>query len=152
MASESSDHTADSNGIAAELDAVHRRAHAAYLRRDLDAFMAVFHPGLAYTQADGRTIGHAELARDMRAQFARIGTATTQFHRATLEVLDEETATETLEQRGTFVVRAFGFLKREWTVSRRGRYEWSRNAETWRIRRVEIFTEDVAGRFSISLR
>jgi hypothetical protein len=141
----------DSRTVAAELDAAHDRARAAYARRDVDAYMAMFHPALAYTQPDGRTIGHEQLARDVRAQLARVDTATSEFRREALEVRDAGTATETLEQRATFAVRAFGFLRREWTVSRRGRYEWVRTAATWQIRRVEVLWEEVVGRFSVGV-
>lgn len=142
----------DAGTVAAELDAAHDRARAAYARRDAEAYMAMCHPALAYTQRDGRTIGREQLARDVRAQLARVDTATTEFRREALEVQDAGTATETLEQRATFAVRAFGFIRREWTVSRRGRYEWVRTAATWQLRRVEVLREEIVGRLSVGLR
>jgi hypothetical protein len=53
----------EADRIAAELDAAHDRAHAAYAARDAEAYMSIFHPTLAYTHSDGRTIGREELAR-----------------------------------------------------------------------------------------
>jgi len=151
MGGEFPDGGLDSTTVAAELDATHDRARAAYARRDVDAYMAMFHPEVAYTQPDGRTIGHEQLARDVRAQLARVHSATTEFRREALEVRDAATATETLEQRATFAVRAFGFLRRDWSVSRRGRYEWVRTAATWQLRRVEVLWEEVASRLSVGL-
>ncbi len=52
-------------------------------------------------------------------------------------------ATETLEQRATFQVRAFGILCREWIIRRRGRYEWLRTADGWKLRRVQVLAEEV---------
>jgi hypothetical protein len=147
-----SEPTADSASIAADLDAVHDRARAAYARRDVDAYMEVFHPALTYTQPSGRTIGREQLGRDVRAQLARVDHATTEFRREALEVRDLQTATETLEQRATFAVRAFGFLRREWTVSRRGRYEWIRAGGTWQLRCVDVLSEETVGRLSVGLR
>lgn len=138
--------------VAEEIKAVSARARAAYLRRDVDAFMATFHPDLAYTQLDGRTIGHAQLARDVQDQLARMDTATSEFRHVTLEVRNAEAATQTVEQRGTFAVRAFGFLRREWTVNRSARYEWVRTGSTWQVRRAEVLREEVVSKFSIGLR
>lgn len=152
MGSEFPDGGLDSRTIEAELDAAHDRARAAYARRDVDAYMAMFHPDVAYTQPDGRIIGYEQLARDVRAQLARVDSATTEFRREALEVGDAATATETLEQRATFAIRAFGFLRRDWSVSRRGRYEWVRGAATWQLRRVEVLWEEVVGRLSVGLR
>ena len=142
----------DSGSVGAELDAAHDRARAAYARRDAKAYMTIFHPALTYAQADGRTIGHEQLARDVRDQLARVDTAATEFRREALELRDPATATETLEQRASFAVRAFGILRREWTVRRRGRYEWVRTAGTWQLRRVEVLAEEVTNRFSVGLR
>jgi hypothetical protein len=138
--------------VGAELDAAHDRAHAAYAARNADAYMAIFHPTLAYTQLDGRTIGREQLARDVRSQLARVDTATSEFRREALELPSPGTATETLEERATFSVRAFGFLRREWSLSRRGRYEWVRTADTWQIRRVTVLSETLRGRFSVGRR
>jgi hypothetical protein len=139
--------------VAAELDAAHNRARAAYAQRDVDAFMAIFDPELAYTQRDGRIIDHEQLTRDVRTQLERMDAAMTEFRRESLEVQLPQTATETVEQRATFTVRAFfGFVRREWSVSRRGRYEWARSGATWRIRRVEILREELVGRLFFGLR
>jgi hypothetical protein len=151
MVSERSEHDVASRSVATEIEAVSALARAAYLRRDVDAFMATFHPALAYTQLDGRTIGHEQLARDVRDQLARMDTATSEFRQSALEVRDAETATQTVEQRGTFAVRAFGFLRREWTVSRSIRYEWVRTESTWQVRRAEILREELVSKFSIGL-
>ena len=135
--------------VAAELDAAHDRAHAAYTERDSEAYIATFHPALAYTQLDGRTIGYEQLARDIRDQLARVDSATSDYRRESLEIPAHGTATETLEQRATFAVRALGFLRREWLLTRRGRSEWVRTDGNWQIRRVTVLSEVVTGRLSI---
>lgn len=139
----------EADRITAELDAAHDRAHAAYAARDADAYMTTFHPTLTYTQRDGRTVGREQLARDVRSQLARVDSATTEFRREALELPSPGTATETLEQRATFAVRVLGFVRREWSLERRGRYEWVRTADRWQIRRVTVLSETVRGRFSI---
>ena len=152
MDSERSEHDLASRSVAREIEAVSALARAAYLRRDVDAFMATFHPDLVYRQLDGHTIGHQHLARDVRAQLARMDTATSEFRHVTLDVQDAETATRTVEQRATFAVRAFGFLRRELTVTRTSEYEWVRTGSTWQVRRVEVLREEVVSKFSIGLR
>jgi hypothetical protein len=70
--------------------------------------------------------------------------ADTEFRRETLEVDGGSgIATETLEQRATFQARAFGIVCREWTIRRRGRYEWLRTADGWKLRRVQVLGEEV---------
>ena len=108
--------------------------------------MAVFHPALQYAQRDGQTIDRERLARDVRSQLARVSSSTTDYRREALEVLRDGGALEVLEQRATLQVRAFGFLRREWTVRRSGRYEWERTASGWQIRRVDVLTEEVTSR------
>jgi len=134
----------DAMMVVAELDAVHERARLAYARRDARAYIDTLDPSLEYTQLDGRTVGVEQLARDVRVQLARMHRAETEFHREALET-DQEVgrAIETLEQRATFQVRMFGFIAREWTVRRRGRYEWLRTTDGWKLRRVHVLSEEV---------
>ncbi len=142
----------DATTVAAELDAAHERARLAYVARDLAAYMATFHPDLEYRQADGRAIGRERLGRDVAAQLERIDAAWSEFHRGTLVVgADGVTATEEGEQRARFEVRAFGLLRRVWSVRRHGRYEWAYGAAGWQIRRVEVLREDVTSRLSLGL-
>ena len=129
--------------VAAELDAAHERARRAYADRDAQAYVELFHPDLRYTQHDGRIIGREQLARDVRQQLARVRTATTEFRRETLEVSGPDAATEVLEQRATVEVRAFGVVRRVWSVRRRGRYGWVRAPAGWQLHRVEVLAEEV---------
>ena len=128
---------------AAELDAAHERARRAYAARDGAEYLAIFHPDLEYTQLDGRTIGREELGRDVSAQLARVDAATSEYHRDEISVNTAGDVTELLDQRASFAVRAFGFVRREWSVRRRGRYQWSRTSAGWQIRRVQILSEEV---------
>ena|SRR5687768_6700518 len=136
MKSESSGADPDLLTVEAQLDAARDRARSAYFRRDVGGVMAMFHPTLAYTRPDGRTIGYERFARDLSVQLERMETGSTGFRREALEVRDAEIVAETLEERTTFIVRAFGFLRREWTVSRWAVYEWVRNGGAWQVRRV----------------
>ena len=134
--------------IRAELDVSHNRARQAYARREAAAYMEMCHPDLEYRQADGRTIGRDALARDVRDQLSRVTNASSEFRREAFEVSkDGRTATEVCEQQATFEVRALWILHREWSVRRRGRYEWVRVSSGWRIRRVAVLAEDIRSRW-----
>jgi len=78
--------------------------------------------------------------------------ASSEFRRERPEVgADGTTAVEEGEGLARFEVRAFGVLRREWSVLRRGRYEWVRGAAGWRIRRVEVLREEVQSRLRVGL-
>ena len=142
----------EADATRSELDAAHERARQAYTRRDADAYMATFHPDLEYRQHNGNTIGWKKLAGQVRSQLARVSAATSDFRRENLEVTkDGTTATELCEQNAKFEVRAFLILHREWTLKRRGRYEWIRTASGWQIRRVEVLAEDIRSRTWVRL-
>jgi ketosteroid isomerase-like protein len=125
-----------------ELDAAHRKAQDAYRRRDFQAYMEIFAPDLAYRQADGKVIGRAELANDVRTQLQVVDSAQTSFTRENLEVRDAE-ATELLRQNALVTTRHFAIIRLSWKVERLGRYVWIRTSEGWRIRKVEVLKESV---------
>jgi hypothetical protein len=133
---------ADVYSVAAQLDDAHAAARRAYAARDVAAYVETFHPELEYTQRDGRTIGRDQLALDIRTQLERVEAASTEFQRERIEV-GADAATETLEQRATYQVRAFGVLHRSWEVQRKGRYEWTLLLGRWRLRRVTVLEERV---------
>jgi hypothetical protein len=137
--------------VSAELDAAHERARLAYAARDAASYMDTFHSALEYRQHDGRTIGYEQLAADVRAQLQKVHTASSTFRRTALAAgVDRTSATEEGEQCATFEVRAFGILRRVWSVQRRGRYEWIRSGDGWQIRRAEILNETVESRISLT--
>jgi|ERR1041385_6225569 hypothetical protein len=143
---------ASESAVAAELDAAHERARRAYATRDLAAYIEIFHPDLEYRQPDGRTIGRDRLARDVRDQLDRVHFAASEFRRESLALgADGVSATEEGEQRATFEVRAFGVVRRIWSVRRRGRYEWVCGAAGWQIRRVDVLREEVTSRVAFGL-
>jgi hypothetical protein len=129
--------------IAIEIDVAHDVARRAYSDRDAAAYMTVFHPELEYVQFDGRTIGRDQLVRDVRDQLARVHTATSEYRRDSMSVESADDVTEFVVQRASFTVRAFGVVRREWSVQRRGRYQWVRTLAGWQIRRVQILSEEV---------
>ena len=55
------------NPIAAELDAMHDMAKAAFERGDFAAYRDLFTPDLSYQRADGRVVGRDDLMRDAGA-------------------------------------------------------------------------------------
>jgi hypothetical protein len=137
--------------VSTDLDAAHERARRAYAARDVASYMDTFHSELEYRQHDGRTIGRDQLAGDVRAQLQRVNAATSTFRRTALATsADWASATEDGEQCATFEVRAFGILRRVWSVQRRGRYEWIRGGDGWQIRRVEILDEKVTSSVSLA--
>jgi hypothetical protein len=128
---------------AAELDAAHERARRAYAARDCAEYLAVFHPDLEYTQLNGRTINRDQLGRDVATQLARVDTAASEYQRDDMSVGAAGDVTELVDQRASVAVRSFGFVRREWSVRRRGRYQWLRTSAGWQIRRVQIVSEEV---------
>jgi hypothetical protein len=138
--------------VARDLDAVHERARVAFANRDAAAYMAVFHPEVQYTQPGGRTIGHAELARDVRMQLDRVRFAVSEYHREEMEIHSPIEVTEVLEQRAKVRVHAFGILRREWGIQRRGEYDWLRTPDGWRIRRVKVLSERITPRTWVGVR
>ena len=132
------------DALAVALDAAHERARRAYAQRDAAAYMAIFDADLAYTRLDGEVIGRERLARDVRAQLARVHRAASEYRRESLEARGADEAVEVIEQRATYAVRAFWVLHREWTVRRRGRYGWVHAASAWQIREVRVLAEEVA--------
>jgi hypothetical protein len=137
--------------VSEELDAAHERARRAYDARDVASYMDMFHSALEYRQHDGRTIGREQLAGDVRAQLQRVNTAASTFRRTSLATsADLASATENGDQCATFEIRAFGILRRVWSVQRHGRYEWVRGGDGWQIRRVEILDEKVTSSVSLA--
>jgi ketosteroid isomerase-like protein len=125
-----------------DLDAAHQKARDAFMRRDFKAYMETFAPDLAYRGADGKVIGHAELANDVARQLQMLDSAETTFARQSVEVGDAE-VTELLKQNASITTRHFGIVRRSWTIERVGRYVWARTSQGWRIRKVEILNESV---------
>jgi hypothetical protein len=128
--------------VAALLDAEHAKAKKSYQAKDVNAYMAVFTPDLRYTQPNGETIGRAELARDVAAQLASVESSESSYMRESLEVAPNR-ATEILLQTATVKTRRFLIFRQTWRVERRGRYEWVKLPEGWRIREVEVLFEKV---------
>jgi hypothetical protein len=132
----------DPGALAKDLDAVHSRARACYQAKDLGGFMTLYAADLRYKQPDGKTIGWDQLAHDVSAQFMVIDRAETTYVRESL-VVDDDTATETLQQTATITMRHWIFFKRTWHLSRRGQYVWKRTCEGWKVHVVEVLSETV---------
>jgi hypothetical protein len=129
--------------VAGELDAAHERARKAFAERDIPAYMDCFHPDLEYVQRDGRAIGRTQLESDVRSQLARVELASRDYQREALEIHNSFEVTEILEQQASVVMSALGVIRREWSIRRRGRYQWLQSDGAWRIRRVEVLSEQV---------
>jgi hypothetical protein len=130
----------ETTSLSRELDAAHARANASYRAKDLGGFMAMFAADLRYKQADGKTIGWQDLARDVGAQFMDVEEMDTAYVRESLQV-DNGKATEVLNQTARLTMRNWVFFKRTWHLSRRGRYRWRHSREGWKIEDVEVLSE-----------
>jgi Domain of unknown function (DUF4440) len=136
----------DHDELVTELDAVHAQARTAFEHSDLPAYRELFSPELEYCQADGRVIGRDQLMRDVKSQFHRFRPVKSSFARESLEGADDR-ACEILTQTGSVSATAFFFVHRIWTLTRRGRYYWTKLGGQWRINRVEVIEEHVIGSF-----
>jgi hypothetical protein len=126
------------------LEELHRRARAAYLARDLKSYMELFSPDLRYHQANGRTIGRDQLARDVDSQFRRVSAIDAAFRTDRVET-DSEGVIETGTQWGWIATSAFGFLHRLWRLQRRGQNRWRQAEGGWIIVEVTVLQESVVG-------
>jgi len=130
------------------LDERHAAASAAFAQRDITAYQALFSSDLQYTQHDGITIDRSRLMQHVATQFARLNHAESDFVREALEIENGQ-VTETLLQIATVRASAFGFLWRTWRVERHGLYTWAVEDGEWRIVRVRVLSETVAGRWKL---
>ncbi|WP_420137477.1 DUF4440 domain-containing protein [Sphingomonas sp.] len=130
------------------LDRRHAAAQAAFATKDIATYHGLFGVALRYRQIDGTTISRAQLMRDVAAQFARIDRATSRFTREALRVTGDEVC-ETLVQTATVETRAFGFLRRIWTIERRGNYFWAVEDKELRIIRVDVLSESISASMTL---
>jgi hypothetical protein len=126
------------------LEELHHKVRAAYVARDLNSYMHFFSSDLRYHQADGRTIGREQLARDVQSQFDRISAVDAASRNETVEI-DTEGVVETVTQWGWIATSAFGFLHRLWRLERRGRHRWRQTEDGWKIVEVTVLKEKVVG-------
>ena len=137
--------------VRTELDAAHERIRVALDMRDLTGYLAALHPAVVYQQANGIRIDRSQISRGVRAQFARARLISSHFERNAFE-LTPEGATETLHQVIVFVSRAFGFIHREWRVTRSGEYSWVFHQHEWRLASVRVNAEESSSRWYLSSR
>ena len=137
--------------IAAELDAVHVRAQRAFESCDLEAYMAIFSPDLAYRRANGQSISRDQLARDVSIQFRRLKTAVSSYSRESIRLNGDEVQ-ELLEQRASASATAFLIVHRIWDLKRKALYTWRNSIDGWQIVEATILEEQLSSRgFSLGL-
>ena len=136
--------------LTAALDTRHAEAMAAFKSRDVVAYGDLFSDKLRYEQADGKVIGKSQLMRNVKAQFRRLNRAESRFVRDDL-VVEGAVVSEALIQHAICEASAFGFLRKTWSLERRGRYTWSLEDEHWRIIHVRVSHEHVEGSWKLSL-
>jgi Domain of unknown function (DUF4440) len=129
--------------IEKELDARHEKAQAAFAKRDIEAYRAMFSPSLAYRQLDGRVIDRNQLMRGVEKQFRSVGSVLPAFSRERLSVAGNE-ATELLTQIAFMETSAFGLFHMRWKLVRRGEYTWVKVDGAWLIGRVEVLSEKLS--------
>lgn len=123
------------------LDRRHRVSWDAFDAQDLDAYMDFFAPELIWTGIDGRTIDFATLRQQVRSQFERgIKRTATSYEREAVS-LDGEQVIETLTQTSDVTLNAFGVLRRDIALQRRGSYRWSQQSGTWRVAEARVTSE-----------
>jgi hypothetical protein len=136
--------TFDDTDAIPPLEDLHRIARAAYVARDLNAYMDCFSPDLRYCQPNGRTIGRDQLARDVKSQFQRVS-AVDSTYRTDGVIAGHDGVVETVTQWGWIAATAFYFVHRLWRLERHGDYTWRRTENGWKIFEVIVLQEFVVG-------
>jgi hypothetical protein len=131
--------------VISELDAMHARTKAAFDRKDLDAYMAVFSPYLRYRELNGEIIDCAQLRRDLQAQFQLLSKSQLNYTREGVEVVGD-TVAETIYQVARLSSRVFFVFHRTCNVTRRGRCIWVRTDDGWQIEQMDVLEETVGRR------
>ncbi len=137
------DDTSELDEIKASIDAAHERAKKAFAAKDIDAYMAVFSPSLAYKQINGKTISFEQLRRDVSAQFRRLTRAESSFFREQFQ-LAETKAVEHLTQTAVAEEKFLFFFTRKYQIHRRATYTWGKDEAGWAIVNVEVLEERVS--------
>ncbi len=122
------------------LDARHAVARKAFFDREINAYAKLFATRLEYVQANGKTIDHASLMRDVATQFKIADRFDSRY---TVEALlaDRSCVTETTFQTALIKVRAFGILRRIYRIERRGNSTWAQEGGDWKIIATVIFMQ-----------
>ena len=135
--------------VAAALDARHAEAAAAFNGRNIEAYSDLFSENLQYERSDGKVISKSQLMRDVKAQFRKLDKAESSFVRQDLRV-DGGNVSEKLIQQAVCEASAFGFIRRAWSLERRGRYTWAMEDGQWRIIHVRVSHEQVGSSWKLS--
>lgn len=116
----------------------------AFNTRDITLYEEAFTPDLEYTQLDGVTIGRSELMRNVREQFTRMHSATSDYTRQSLDRVSESRVTEVVAQEAWIKQKLLFVVKKRWKLRRVGTYSWRKDDDRWRIEKVVIHTEEVS--------
>jgi hypothetical protein len=128
--------------LSKEIDNTHIAANEALKNKKLDAYIHFFDDGLQYEQLNGKIIGKAKLADDIKIYFNRIKSYSGSYHRKEINI-SEDRVTEILTQHSKVVLKIFIFFSKNWTVEREGIYEWIKVNGNWKICKVKILAEKV---------
>lgn len=135
--------TLSDDALIAELDETHATAKRAFVAKDIAAYQDCFTSDLQYTQPDGRVIGRGQLMSDVRKQFARVHSCSTEYHRQSFSRHSDHRVTELLSQSAWIELRVFVFFTKRWQVERKGEYTLRKDGERWRIEKVVVLSEDI---------
>lgn len=127
--------------LLSELDRRHRVSWEAFDAQDLDAYMDLFSPELIWRGIDGRTIDFATLRRQVRVQFERGIKRTSSLYEREAVSVDGEEVIETLTRTSDVTLNAFGVVRRDITLQRRGWYRWSQLSGKWRVAEAKMTSE-----------
>jgi len=142
---------ASRDSVERELDERHAAARDAFVRRDLEAYRAIFSASLRYRQADGEVIDRDRLMRDVASQFSRFNAVRSSSVREQLTVTGNEVI-ETVDQSAAMDVTVFWIVHRTWCVHRRGEYSWTKSDGVWVIEKVTVLEENVTSNWHLGLR
>jgi ketosteroid isomerase-like protein len=134
--------------ISAEIDRVRDKAQAAFVARDVEAYMQMFSPDVVYKQKDGTALSYDRLAADVLKQLRVIPSIEIARERESFEVGGDRVV-EVVTQSTSIRAPALFLLTRTIEISRKGRYVWSQAGDGWRIIEVEILSDDVKSHWAL---
>ncbi|MDB5122859.1 MAG: hypothetical protein JWP94_988 [Mucilaginibacter sp.] len=123
-----------------EIDKAHQLANNALKNRMFEEYINFFGDELKYKQLNGKTIGKASLANDIKLYFNRILNYTSSYDRLSF-TLEKDTLIEELIQHLNISLKVFVFFSKNWKVQRKGIYQWKNINNEWKIVVVEILEE-----------
>ena len=132
----------------AEVDRLRDEAEAAFIARDVPAYMRMFSPYVKYKRMNGMVLNHGELTADVERQMHIIPSVKISRVRESCEQ-SANSIVEVVTQNTSMTATAFFILTRIMEVTRKAKYVWTQTKEGWRITEVEILHDDVKAHWAL---